>query len=239
MSYLIIGGTKEERKQKAQELSNSQFLISNFDTISVEGETSIGIDQIRALGHQLSLKPYNSPAKAAIIHPGEILTIEAQNALLKTLEGPPAGGENSILILTVPQIDALLPTVVSRCQIIRLPSKSEITLTKEEFESVFRLLSSVLQGGVGERLKFAARLGKNKEEVKMWLGEQIFFWREILLYKLGVGGRLCKKEFKFLTAAQIIKIIKNLEKTRSLIEQNVNPRLALEVFLLDLPKNHE
>ncbi|MBI5465393.1 hypothetical protein HY946_02170, partial [Candidatus Gottesmanbacteria bacterium] len=132
MSYLIIGGTKEERRGKALEISNFKFQISNFDTAWISGETSIGIDQIRNLEHQLSLKPYNSLSKAAVIHPGEILTIEAQNALLKTLE---EAGENSILILTAPQTDALLPTVVSRCQIIRLPQKLEITLSQEEFDS--------------------------------------------------------------------------------------------------------
>lgn len=249
MSCLIIGGTKDERKEKAVEISNSQFLIpkerafariSNFDTILVEGETSIGIQQIRELEHKLNLRPYNSPYKSAIIHPGELLTIEAQNALLKTLEEP---SESSILILTAPQIDALLPTVVSRCQIIKLPSKLEIILSQEDINSIIHDLSSIIQSGVGERLKFASRLGKKREEIKIWLEMQIFFWREILLGK--VGARVdpqyvnmltrCKEGLKFLTARQIIKIIKSLEKTWSEIEQNVNPRLALEVFLLNLP----
>jgi len=239
MSYLIIGGTKEERRDKALKISNDEFMISNFDTILVEGETSIGIDQIRNLEHQLKYKPYNSPCKAAIIHPGEILSAEAQNALLKTLE---EAGENSLLILTAPQTEALLPTVVSRCQIIRLPTKSEIILSQEEFRSIFNFQFSIFNARVGERLKIASKIGKEKEEIKIWLEKQIFFWREILLIneshgevRPGTRSDLGEKLKDYITTAQIIKIIRDLEKTRNLIEQNVNPRLALENFLLDLP----
>lgn len=238
MSYLVIGGTGSERQQKALKISNIEYRISKFDTILVEGETSIGIDQIRDLCQSLALKPYNSPNKAAIIHPGELLTAEAQNALLKTLE---EASESSILILTAPNIESLLPTVVSRCQIIKLPPKSEIKLTNEEFSQYLNILISLLTAGVGERLKIAVSLAKNKEKANFYLDTQIFLWREILLTKLGLSPQYinmltrCKEELEFLTARQIINIIKNLEKTKGLIEQNINPRLALEIFLLDLP----
>ncbi|MBI5465329.1 hypothetical protein HY946_01830, partial [Candidatus Gottesmanbacteria bacterium] len=89
-------------------------------------------------------------------------------------------------------------------------------------------LSSVFRAKVGERLKIASKLSKEREEIKIWLEMQIFFWHKVLL---GKG-----EKFKFLTPKQIVKIIRELEKTKNLVEQNINPRLALEVFLLDLPK---
>lgn len=233
-SLLIIGGSKEERKSKALSVTNSQFQISNFDALFVEAETSIGISQIREIEHNLALKPYNSPYKAAIIHPGELLTLEAQNALLKTLE---ESNESSIIILTAPQTETLLPTVVSRCQIIKLPIKSEIIIDKEEFQSISNLLFTILNSRVGERLKIAAGLGKNRGEIKSWLEKQLFFWRKVLLDKSNLSNLTNETNSPIanLTATQVVEIIRNLEKTRSLVDQNVNPRLALEVFLLDLP----
>lgn len=223
MSDLIVGGTAKERLAKAQKVSSLKYQVSSFDTLLVEGETSIGIGQVRDLKHQLNLKPYNSAFKVAIIHPAELLTMEAQNALLKLLEEP---NETSVLMLTAPQEARLLPTVVSRCQIIKLPAKAEIELTKEELKSIVQVLSSFLQAGAGERLKLASQIGKDREEIKEFLVRWLLVLREILWGKDELG--LSKK--------QVVQIIKNLEKTLGLLEQNVNPRLALEVFLLDLPR---
>ncbi len=224
-SLILTGGTEEERLTKGHELLTIKYKVSRFDLSVLEkGEKdSIGIEQIRELEHNLNLKPYNSPNKGAIIHPGEILTVEAQNALLKTLE---EAAESSIIILTAPQTEMLLPTVVSRCQIIKLPSKPELEMDEKSLTTYYSLFNTILKGGVGERLKFASQLGKEREEIKNWLEKMIYFWREILIKKEG---------FQDLTNSQIIKIIKNLQKTRDLVGQNINPRLAMEIFLLDLP----
>ena len=241
MSYLITGGTAEARLNKTQEMAKRQFHASSFDTIIIGGETSIGIGQIRELEHRLNLKPYNSESKAAIIHPGEMLTLEAQNALLKTLEEP---NISSIIILTAPQADFLLPTIVSRCQIIRLESKPEIKLTENDIVSLLHCFIVTLSNGVGERLKFASTVGKNKEEIKEWLTKMLFALHEILLTDSGhlpapattskmLAGTL--QAGARMTSLQIVEIIRNLEKTRSLIDQNINHKLALEIFLLDLP----
>ncbi len=222
-SIIIIGGTSEERLEKANNLSHETYHISPFDTIYISGETSIGIEQIRELEHSLNLKPYNSAYKAAVIHPGELLTVEAQNALLKTLEET---GETSFIMLTAPQTETLLPTVVSRCQIIKLPSKLEIEIDEKFLTAHSSLFSNILKAGVGERLKIASQVGKDREEIKDWLKNMTYFCRNILI-KNGPLNSLKK--------SQIIKTVKDLEKTRGLVEQNVNARLALEIFLLDLP----
>ncbi|MFH0863912.1 MAG: hypothetical protein V1858_02410 [Candidatus Gottesmanbacteria bacterium] len=223
MSILIIGGNLDKRKQTVQELIKTKYQVSNFDTVLIEGETSIGIEQIRTLEHQAALKPYNSPFKAIIIHPGELLTIEAQNALLKTLE---EANDYTIIILTASHSDILLPTIVSRCQIIKLPTIPEITLDEKSISAHCSLLKAILKAGVGERLKIASQIGKSKEDIESWLNEQLFFWHHVLIKKVNIS----------LKPSQIIKVIRDLEKTRMVIESNVNPRLALEIFLLDLPR---
>ena len=237
-SLIIVGGTSKEREERAGKIIRD-LKVSSFDQILVTGETSVGIEQIRTLKNRLSLRPYNSPSKAAFIHPGELLTIEAQNALLKTLEET---GENSIVIITAPQPESLLPTVISRCRIIRLPSRLEINFNEEETISIIQNLSSIIQSGVGERLSLASFLPKTREEIKAWLEKSLFFWREVLLLKEGrinqqyANMLIGCKEIETLTTLQVIMIIKQTIITINFVSQNVNPRLALEVLLLDLPR---
>ena len=76
----------------------------------------IRINQIRSLCHTLGMKPYEARQRVVIISEAQAMNPEAGNALLKVLEEPP---ERTLLILTALQTSDLLPTIVSRCQLIR------------------------------------------------------------------------------------------------------------------------
>lgn len=80
-------------------------------------ERVISIEQVRALQHDAALAPSEAPKKTYIIVGAENLSTEAANCLLKTLEEPP---DLTVLILTAADAMDVLPTVVSRCQTIRL-----------------------------------------------------------------------------------------------------------------------
>jgi DNA polymerase-3 subunit delta' len=80
--------------------------------INPEG-TSIRIEHIRAVQRQLSYKPYESQRTVVIIDGCESLTPPAANAILKTLEEPPA---SALLLLLTSKKDALPLTIISRCQ---------------------------------------------------------------------------------------------------------------------------
>ena len=80
------------------------------------------IDQIRALQRQVALSPLEGRWKVYILREMERATAEAANALLKTLEEPPS---HAVLLLTASEAEALLPTVVSRCQAIPLRPLSQ------------------------------------------------------------------------------------------------------------------
>ena len=75
----------------------------------------IKIDQIRELQKRIIYRPLEGVRKVYILTEAERMNLEAANCLLKTLEEPPAG---SVLILLTTNLDALLPTIRSRCQII-------------------------------------------------------------------------------------------------------------------------
>lgn len=86
--------------------------------VTHEKPNTIGVDDIRTqLNTDIAIKPYSSPRKIYIIQEGEKMTAQAQNALLKTLEEPPAYAV--ILILTT-NVDALLPTILSRCVVLNM-----------------------------------------------------------------------------------------------------------------------
>jgi DNA polymerase-3 subunit delta' len=77
----------------------------------------VKIDQVRALQHDLSLRPVEGRYRVAIFDQFEVATVEAQNALLKTLEEPPG---YVVLIVLAADPELLLPTIVSRCQQVPL-----------------------------------------------------------------------------------------------------------------------
>ncbi|MCR5031594.1 MAG: DNA polymerase III subunit [Lachnospiraceae bacterium] len=100
--------------------SCKQILSDNHpDVITITHEkTGIGVNDIRQqLNNDMAILPYKGPKKIYLIPDGEKMTQEAQNALLKTLEEPPAYGV--IMILTT-SADSLLPTIRSRCVLLSM-----------------------------------------------------------------------------------------------------------------------
>ncbi len=96
-----------------------KLLSGNHPDITIldDAEKSLKIEQIRELQHTLSFSPHESLYKIAILADFERATDGAANALLKTLEEPLS---YIILILTARSSTLLLPTIVSRCQVISL-----------------------------------------------------------------------------------------------------------------------
>ena len=86
---------------------------SDIDVIEIDGASNRGIDEIRALRANVNVKPMRSPNKIYIIDEVHMLTKEAFNALLKTLEEPP-GNVKFIFCTTDPQ--KVPETILSRCQ---------------------------------------------------------------------------------------------------------------------------
>jgi DNA polymerase-3 subunit delta' len=80
-------------------------------------DQSLKIGQVRELQRQLALSPQEGHWRVAVLCDFERATVEASNALLKTLEEPPS---QVVLVLTATEADVLLPTIVSRCQVLSL-----------------------------------------------------------------------------------------------------------------------
>lgn len=87
-------------------------------------KASFGVDDIRDIVEEINKKPFEGDKKVIIIYDGNKLTVQAQNALLKTIEEPPAG---VFIILLCESLELILDTIKSRCQIYKLTP-----LTKDE-----------------------------------------------------------------------------------------------------------
>lgn len=120
-------------------------------------KNSIKIEQIREMRKEIGLKPFKNRKKIYIIDKAERMTIEASNCLLKTIEEPPY---YAIIILICSKIDPILPTIVSRCQIINFGLISsykikEFLLNKNKNieKEKAEIISKLAQGSIGSALK--------------------------------------------------------------------------------------
>ena len=86
-------------------------------TVVTPDGTSVKVDQIRALRDKALLSPVGGAGRAILIESADLMTVQAQNALLKLLEEPPPA---LTFLLTVTQKDALLPTILSRVTVYLL-----------------------------------------------------------------------------------------------------------------------
>jgi DNA polymerase-3 subunit delta' len=244
-----------------------------------EGGT-LKVEQIRAIRQSMVLTPYQGSYRVALFLRFQEANANAANALLKTLEEAPAYG---VLVLTADTPEQLLPTIVSRCEVLRLrplPVETVEGYLKEHGAdpTKARLLSHISGGRPGyalrlmqdeEKLKvrkqrlddldallhstrrarfaYAEKLTNRKNEMKESLRETLLvwlsFWRDVLLRCSGaqtplanvdrsaeieaLAGRLSLVEAHRLTAAA--------EGAIDQLERNVNPRLLVEVLLLDWP----
>lgn len=106
-----------------------------YHRIAVPRANFIKINSIRDIRRQASLSQVEGGTKVFIILEAHNMNAESSNALLKTLEEPPA---DTVLILTTSQRDRLLPTILSRCQVINFPPlrEEEISAALQERENV-------------------------------------------------------------------------------------------------------
>lgn len=228
-SFIIISQDKTKRQAYVQEYC-IKLEIDKFDITIIEKDNSvkqntqsISIDDVKHMQKKIFLKPIKSKTKAVILEDSHLLTPEAQNALLKVLEEPP---EHTIIMLGANTREALLPTILSRCQIISLEEEL-LTLSSEERATYIEFINTFPNLSLGEKLKKAELLAKDKDKALAWVEKGILVLRERLLKKINLGSK-APVELALLTAFQ--KLYTLLKTT------NVNPRFAIETTLIN-PQN--
>lgn len=225
------------------------------DFLSDDGSEAIGIDQMRELIHFLELKPYQSKLKIALITHFERLSVAAANSFLKTLEEP---AQNTILILTAENQRNLLPTIVSRSQLLKFSrvSKKETQAYLQNTLKVSKDISEKALKVAGGRIGLALELSFDPEKLKKsetFLTEfEEVTWQNNLCQKLLYAENLAKDRDDFFQkldfleiyladrlrdreALKITAILDKIAKSKESLYRNGNSRLIAESLVLWSP----
>lgn len=123
-AYLFAGGRGTGKTSIARIFAKELGTSSN-DLYEIDAASNRGIDDIRELRESVRTLPFDSKYKVYIIDEVHMLTKDAFNALLKTLEEPPA---HVVFILATTEVEKVIPTIVSRCQTFTFKKPSQSVL---------------------------------------------------------------------------------------------------------------
>ena len=200
-AYLIIGTNSEEVKGSSRKLAEKlkakilEFPISK-------------ISETRELRNITKLS-FNSPT-AILINNVDEATEEAVNAFLKNLEEPQ---ENISYILTASSLAAVLPTIISRCQVIKISNKQIGKSTNKDAEKFLKLTT-------GEKLALIDKI-KDRGEAKIFVQNLI----EVLHFNLLNSAK---------TKLKIVMDLEILIKTLNNLKSNGNVQLQLTNMVISL-----
>ena len=245
----ILSKKKENNTYCNKCSSCIQFNSSNhadFKIIEPEG-SSIKIEQIRQMQEKVQEKPIISKNKIYIINNADLLTIEAQNCLLKTLEEPPI---HTIIMLIGSNENAFLSTIKSRCMIIHFQKindeeikeflKNEYEITnissnmiktfqgsikraieqkdnKEQYEKIEKIIKSLKTKDTVQILKNSRILYQSKESIFQMLDDM-----NVILINLA------KEESNYANCIFLV------EETKKRLKQNANLDMCIDNLLLQM-----
>jgi len=172
--------------------------------VTHEKPNSISVDDIREqVNNTIMIKPYQGPYKVYVIDHADIMTPQAQNALLKTIEEPP---QYAVIMLLTENAEMLLPTIASRCVMLKLRYIRDVLIKKYLMETLkvpdykADMCTAFAQGNMGRAIMLANSEHYNeiREEAvqtlkyihEMELNEVIQAVNRISSYKLEISDYL-------------------------------------------------
>lgn len=217
ISCLLISPSIVQREAEVEKMLTDLGLSKNHSNILwFSEEEKLGIGEVRKIQEFLSLKPYQGKSQAVVLLTAENLTLDAQNALLKTLEET---GEDVSIILGASAEDQFLPTIISRCQVTNLQIHAPTSEVGAQYqEDIEKLLGSTIE----ERFKFTEKL----EDKENFLYALTVYFRQQLLTDI---------QPPVLDKTKVQSFLKNLVEAEKWAKQNVNIRAILEYLMIKMP----
>lgn len=221
-SYLITGKSPEERQEFARNFLTEKNAVDTIELLTPKAKHYI--KAIKELIHRLYIKSADSERpRGVFIEDAHLLTTEAANSFLKTLEEPPG---DTIFVLTAPNRELVLETITSRSQVIELGIMN-YELGEEEKNKAQEVFEKLTKARVGERLKFLEALGTRQEAID-FCTKQTHAVRGLML-------RNVKGKQQYVGWGEVITLLELLEQTRRDLESNVNVKLAMGELFLNYP----
>ncbi len=200
---VLVHPDNTSRILQIQQIADDHQMNPNHpDLLWIDSE-KLGVEQAKQIRVHLSLKPFQAEKKMVVlVHAGN-LTPDAQNALLKTLEEPE--GE-AIFLLGVESEDQLLPTILSRCQVVHL-----VGTHQQPEEKYLKEIPRLQAASMEERFQYIEKLD-----------DRLAFYQALVYY------------FRHQLPAQL-DFTKDLLESEQWVQHNVTIRAVLEYLMLKLP----
>ena len=196
------------------------------------------------LTEDIGIRPYRYPYKIYLVPEAHRLNTESQNALLKTLEEPPAYG---IIFLISSNRNALLPTVLSRLICLNADENDAEDKSEPAPEALVLLLSALRRAEfmkAGEMNALMGRLSEQGMTAEQALSAWELYLRDLYLAKGGL-----KEGFRYPAEAAVLRsaadrlsddalssLWEDLKEAKGRLKANVNPAMILEVLCLRFRK---
>ena len=218
---IIYGGNNDLRSQYVDEYIkklDGQILTTSeyFLLKPIKNKKSISIDQIRELLNQLCTKPVLSKYKVVVFDSADLITTEAQNAMLKTLEESP---EYLLIIFCVQHYSQLISTIVSRCNLIDMADDVPSDPVKQQW---FISITEILNMSAGSRIDWAFdnKIALAQKEIDI----------ELVDYWLTEINDMCMKQLN-VKYSYVSTLANELFRCKKFLLMNANPLMVIESFL--------
>jgi len=206
-----------------------------------KGTPALRIESIREMERLAALKPAEAAWKVFIVDEADKMTVATPQALLKTLEEPPA---RTVIILILSHLRALPATVLSRCQVVRFrPRLVEGVpallpdVRSEAHTRSLRLLTEAREQGVEAILRLGDQVGRDRQAAEVFV-EACWLWHRDLLCRLAGGaprlavfGDAAAKTVGARSLDQVMSALRDCREAWLALQGSVSPRLSVEVLL--------
>ena len=223
MNTIILTGGNNSTRALAVDETLRKWDIHPLYTIQIlknEDKQSIGVEDIRdALSH-LSLLPPENKNQCLLIPEMDILTTEAMNALLKTIEEPPS---HTFILIVSANADAILPTIRSRCQTIIL--KSENLILTPEVEKEYQQNLSILSTGTKREKLTLLKKYLKREDALSWIDNFLPYIETKILAQ-------SRPSDSYDDVRKAAALAKKLLFARDLLNRNIHPILVMDSLAL-------
>ncbi|MFA6554124.1 MAG: DNA polymerase III subunit gamma/tau [Candidatus Paceibacterota bacterium] len=216
----LFSGSRGTGKTSVARILAKSVLASEEDIYEIDAASNRGIDDIRSLREHVSVLPFSSPFKVYIIDEVHMLSKEAWNALLKTLEEPP---KHVIFILATTDLDKVPDTIISRCQTFSFRKPAKEIVRKMAIE-VAKKEGYELDSGAGDLI---ALLGDGSFRDSLGMLEKVLSASSAPLDRARGMKKITREEVEAITGSPKAGLVNSF--ITALVEKNADN--ALKVLL--------